>query len=489
MSIRLNFTVTLSAIGVALFSTYALWAYESEQDDLKSAATNELRLVGQSLETSLGNALRDEQPRDIYETLEALEALAPKLDIYLHDPTGRLIASSHGAPPDDALARRAGIAALARTEQVFFDPEEAPARILFAGPLTDEDGAVIGSLAVARPTADLQEDLIRTRDRLAVSLLVFLLATMAAGVGLGTFYVSRPVARLLDGVRQVREGDFRTQVQPGREDELGQLVHEFNAMIAALAKSRARIESEAEARARLEIGLQHVDKLVTIGQLSAGLAHEIGSPLQVLSGRAALLLDHEDPEVRRQAGLLVTQCDRITRVMEQLLSFGRRKSLIGPCDLAAPVAAVLDLLGNEAKRRRVELSLEPDDGPHDIIGDPDQLQQVTLNLVRNALNATPPGGRITVRVDRVTDEALDRDQDRVRLSVRDTGCGIDAETQARLFEPFFTTRASEGGTGLGLAVVRSIANEHQAKIEVRSEPGAGSEFVVSFPYRKETDRA
>jgi signal transduction histidine kinase len=130
---------------------------------------------------------------------------------------------------------------------------------------------------------------------------------------------------------------------------------------------------------------------------------------------------------------------------------------------------VIDLLGVEARRRTVDLVLDISDGKHRIVGDPDQLQQLTLNLVRNALSATPKGGTVRVGIVGTT------------LSVRDTGPGITSDIQSRLFEPFFTTRASDGGTGLGLAVVRAIVNEHHATIDVRSEPGHGAEFVVSFP--------
>ncbi len=475
MSIRLRFTLALTAVGVALFGTYAVWAYQSERDDLRDAATKEIRIVGQSLETSIGNALRDKQRADIDETLNTLEKLAPTLDIHIHDATGSPLAHSRGAALDDVVEQLAAQAATSSTQRVTFDPQ----RIIFTASLTADDGTILGALAVARPIDDLTSDLKRTRDRLLLALLMFVLATTVAGLLLGTIHVSRPIARLLEGVRHVREGDFRTRVQSGRNDEIGKLVDEFNSMIGALAQSRAQIEAEADTRSRLELGLQRVDKLVTIGQLSAGLAHEIGSPLQVLSGRASALLEHEDPEVRRQAKLLVGQCDRITSIVEQLLSYGRRKPIrVGPCDLVVPVVAVIDLLGSEARRRSIEVTLETGEGAHEIVGDIDQLQQVTLNLMRNALSATPAGGRITVRIDRVNDL--------VRLSVRDTGPGIDRETQTRLFEPFFTTRAEEGGTGLGLAVVRAIANEHRATIEVISEPGCGAELVVSFPHRKDT---
>lgn len=480
MSIRLRFTLALTAVGLILFGSYALWAYDSEHDDLRAAASNEIALIGQSLATSLGNALRDKQRADIDETLNTLEALAPNLDIHIHDHLGMPLARSRGAEIDSVLNKLA-VGALTRNEQILFDPPSDPVRIIFTGPLTADDGTIIGSVAVARPTDAMQEDLQRTRDRLLLALVMFTVATVIAGLLLGSVHVSRPIARLLEGVRNVREGDFRARVESTSDDEIGKLVDEFNAMISALAESRARSELEADARGRLEAGLQRVDKLVTIGQLSAGLAHEIGSPLQVLSGRASALLEHEDPEVKRQAGLLVAQCDRITRVVEQLLSFGRRKPVVtGPCDLVVPVVAIIDLLGPDAKRRQIHLTLETGDGNHEIVGDVDQLQQVSLNLIRNALTATPAGGAITVRVDRLGEH--------VRLVVRDTGPGIDLQTRMRLFEPFFTTRASDGGTGLGLAVVRAIADEHRAKIEVVSESGSGTEFIVSFPHRKEAAR-
>lgn len=486
MSIRFRFTLALTTLGFVLFGVYALLAYRSERDDLRTAATHEIGIIGRALEISLGNALRDRQRADIEETLAILEAFAPNLDIHVIDPGGRPIALSHGAASDPAIEALLARALAARTEVIAFDPDDDPARLVFVAPLTGADSAPLGAVAIARPIDDLLADLARTRARLLAALGGFVLATLAAGLTLGTLLVTRPIARLAGGMRHVREGDFRAHVRPGRRDEIGHLVDEFNAMIGALAEERSRAEAEADARGRLERGLQRIDKLVTIGQLSAGLAHEIGSPLQVLAGRAASLAGHADPAVRRQAELLVAQCDRITRVVEQLLSFGRRKAAaVAPCDLAEPVRAVIDLVAGEARRRGVDLAMEVVDPPHRIEGDRDQIQQVALNLVKNALAATPRGGAITVRIDHARDHAGDhggdRARDAVRLIVRDTGHGIAPEVAARLFEPFFTTRASEGGTGLGLAVVRAIADEHRARIEVHSEPARGAELVISFP--------
>jgi signal transduction histidine kinase len=332
---------------------------------------------------------------------------------------------------------------------------------------------------VARVIDDLKADLERTRWRLIAVVVAFVSVTMISGILLGTAYITRPLATLVDGMAHVRDGDFRSHVPPARHDEIGALVDEFNAMVARLGDARQRIDHETEARLRLERGLQRIDKMITIGQLSAGLAHEIGSPLQVLSGRASTLLaKSQDAETRRQAEILVEQAERITRIIDQLLSLGRRRpAVIAACDLAAPVKTVLELLDGEARRRGVALDLQLDAADHAIDADADQLQQIVLNLVRNALAATPAGGRITVRVERAIGA-----EPAIRLIVRDTGPGIPAEMQANLFEPFFTTRATEGGTGLGLAVVRAIITEHGGTITARNDDGA--EFVVSFPPRR-----
>lgn len=480
MTLRSRFTLALTAVGIFVFGSYALWAYFSERAELRAAATRELAIIGRSLETALGNALRDNQAADVIETLATLETLAPDLDVHVHNAAGGSLARSPGAVPELAIEVAATTARESRAERTTLDREASEPRLIFSAALLSE-GTLLGSLSIVRPVDDLTADLSRTRDRLIVMVALFLIATMATGSVLGTIHVSRPIARLLDGIRHVREGNFRNRVRSGHHDELGRLVAEFNSMIGALADERARRETETEARTRLERGLQNVDKLVTIGQLSAGLAHEIGSPLQVLSGRASVLLGHSDPEVRRQAEQLVAQCVRITRIVEQLLSFGRRKAaLISPCDLVVSVRAVLELLAGEARRRGVNLVLDTDAGPHFIDGDRDQLQQIALNLIRNALAATPRDGKVVVRVDRL--------HQLVRISVRDTGAGIDADVRARLFEPFFTTRAAEGGTGLGLSVVKAIADEHRATVDVFSEAGGGAEFVVSFAAREEGSR-
>jgi signal transduction histidine kinase len=231
--------------------------------------------------------------------------------------------------------------------------------------------------------------------------------------------------------------------------------------------------------------LQELDKLATLGQLSAVVAHEIGSPLQILEGRArALARNPHDPKAtRRIAEIALEQVGRITRIVSQLLTMTRRRSpKRRAIDPVAPVRAVLELLELEARRRRVSLSLVDDGAPPSALLDGDQVQQVVLNLVTNALDAAPASGHVWVRLSQGVFRRAEASAPTptFRLSVRDDGPGFLESQRGQLFEPFFTTKAERGGTGLGLAVVKSIVEDHRGRIEVSSFPG-GTEFVVDLP--------
>ena len=344
----------------------------------------------------------------------------------------------------------------------------------------------MGRMVVVRPLDDLRRDSAATRRGIALAVGLFVLITFVLSLLLGSTYIGRPLDRMMQAMSRVRHGDFASTLPVYGLDEVGRLTEEFNIMLKKLMQARQKLEEEEEAKRRLERLLQQADKLVTIGQLSAGLAHEIGSPLQVLNGRARALLaaSHNPEETRRNAEILVTQTDRITKIVGELLQVTRRRTpQLEAVDLAATVRLVADLMQVEAKRRKVSLSVASDPATPRVQGDANGIQQVALNLVANALLATPAGGRVTVTLGRATlaDATGVEPRAAAELVVEDTGCGIAAADRPRIFEPFFTTRAAEGGTGLGLAVVKAIVTEHRGTIRVDSTPGAGSRFAVALP--------
>ncbi len=245
-----------------------------------------------------------------------------------------------------------------------------------------------------------------------------------------------------------------------------------------------------------------------MGQMAAEIAHEVGTPLNVIGGRARALAKKaekaekadrlagvEPGEVAREAGkvagIIVDEVARITKIIRQVLDFSRsRGPTLTRVDLGAVVADALQFLG-EGMRRQGILVEGPAGPVPQVPGDPDQIQQVCLNLMTNAIHAMPHGGTLHVSTDRVVRRKGGLDlvppAEYAVLAVKDTGPGIPGADRDRIFEPFFTTKDAGQGTGLGLAVSNGIVKDHDGWIEVDSPPGGGAEFRVFLPFAVVTE--
>lgn len=483
MKISTRLTLALAAVGFLLFSAYALHMIRQERQDLTSSVEREMWLVGRSLQVAVQNALRDRQLEDVQTTIEELHVIDPTVDIRVYDVRSNLIAASqHAAGALRPLDERWPQAQEETDERdlketLRFEPADDPFRLVMTLPLLLDDGQHVGKLVVNRPLTDMREDLDATTRAIALSILGFVALTVLIGWILGNIYITRPLHAFVQAMKRVRIGDLSMpELTRAGGQELKEMSYEFGEMVSALAQAQRRIEQEAEERRRVLLGLQDADKLISIGQLSAGLAHEIGSPLQVLVGRARMLTARAEDaeEVRRNADILVDQGERIARIVDQLLQFGRRQPMeLSEVEPAQTVQTVLDLLEFEARRKDVELRFDARGAPPRIEADAGQVQQIVFNLLTNALAAAPGGSQITVSLE-LADEMLN-------LEVCDRGPGIPPEIQGELFEPFFTTRSGEGGAGLGLAIVRALVQEHSGSVEYLAREGGGSRFVVRLP--------
>jgi len=242
------------------------------------------------------------------------------------------------------------------------------------------------------------------------------------------------------------------------------------------------IEDLSNLRA-LEGQLLRAEKLATVGVLAAGIAHEIGTPLGIVRGRAEYVVEKLGPEHPQTAGLgtIIEQIDRVSRTLRQLLDFSR----LQPADaqtvpLAPMVSNLRELLWMEAERRRLTLEVTVAAHLPAVAADPDQLQQVLINLVLNACDACEPGGRVRLSASLDTEHAPGA-WGMVRVDVEDNGCGISPHHVHQVFDPFFTTKKRGQGTGLGLTMVAHIVRNHGGRIELDSAPERGTRVTVRWP--------
>jgi len=229
--------------------------------------------------------------------------------------------------------------------------------------------------------------------------------------------------------------------------------------------------------------VEYTNKMISLGRLGAGVAHEINNPLAIINEKAGLIKDiftytdryTEDAKLMGLVSSILASVKRCSEVTRRLLNFARNtEGETTPVDLAATVKEVLGFMGKEAEYRSIEVKVDVDENLPTLETNCGRLQQILLNLVNNAFAAVDDGGRIEISVKESADNA-------VTIQVEDNGCGMTEYELKRVFEPFYTTRSSQGGTGLGLSITYSLAQELGGSIDVESEPGVGTRFRVTLP--------
>ncbi len=309
-----------------------------------------------------------------------------------------------------------------------------------------------------------------------------------AVVLLGTGLIARPLERLVEKVRRVGRGDLSGPVSLGRKDEFGELAAAVNTMCEQLGEAREATRRETSARIAALEQLRHADRLATVGRLASAIAHELGTPLNVVWARAKLIRDGDllPADTRDGARIIASQSARMTATIRQLLDFARRSpSEMTRVDLRGVARRTVGLLAPLAHKQGVDLHVDAAEEPLLVKADPKRIEQAVTNLVVNAIQATPRGG--TVGLGFAQKPAPPPGKPGlaggryVAITVSDHGCGVAREDVARLFEPFFTTKGAGQGTGLGLSIADDIVHEHGGWIDVASEPGQGSRFSICLP--------
>lgn len=343
--------------------------------------------------------------------------------------------------------------------------------------LEAHSGQPDGILLIGQRWNDVENDL---RARLETAIFASLVVAMFIAIVIPVVshrYVAKPLAELSERVARLTS---EKQVEPaGSGDEVEYLSEEFRRLAQDLDTARARLVDESERKVELERQLRRADKLAAIGTLASGLAHEIGTPLNVIRGRAEHLNSNRQNPPRTSEGLeiIINQIDRISRIVRMLLNLGSgRERNFAVCDLRPIVQRTIALLETEAARRSVTCTTDLGDVALPVRCDADQLQQVFVNLGVNALDAMEGGGTMTVAACKLDGAGPQT----VKIVFADTGAGISPEIRARIFDPFFTTKEPGRGTGMGLAVSEAIIRDHDGEIAVESAE-AGARIAITLP--------
>ncbi|MDH3930251.1 MAG: ATP-binding protein [Deltaproteobacteria bacterium] len=403
--------------------------------------------------------------------------------------------------------------------------QQLPEKIILAAPLY-QDRNVIGALRLEASLTEVSQSLARSQKLLLFYIVVDILVLVAFGTYIFSKLVVKPVQQLVQTAEGFQEGDKIPDVSAGEQNELGMLSQALNSMLQRLAENKEELKQHVisleQANLELQRAQQEVifsEKLASIGRLAAGIAHEIGNPIGIVLGYLELLQrdDIDQAERLELNNRMGTEIQRINQTIRQLLDFSRPGSSERQVIPVHPlIQDTLDVLEHQLRQQRIKVALELEAQPDKIFANADQLKQVFLNLMVNAADAMeatserPQGGQLRVRtrsfaggnlvkgsaagqpLRRSTDpSAVDYShlrrtrgttQDRwIEIQFADTGIGIPQENQARVLDPFFTTKEVGKGTGLGLSVSIQIIEALGGRMEVNSRSGEGTKVSIILP--------
>ncbi|KPK45897.1 MAG: hypothetical protein AMK74_02010 [Nitrospira bacterium SM23_35] len=342
-------------------------------------------------------------------------------------------------------------------------------------PIKNLQGDIIGVLSVGI----LEDKYTDMRKRAIAMFLGITLVGMMVALVVSNFLargILQPIRDLVSASSRWAKGDFDYQVKVTRKDEIAKLEETFNFMVSSLK------ERDDKLREYTDQQIMKSEKLATIGQLAAGVAHEINNPLGTISIYAQMALDElgkDNNSCRESLAVVMKQTNRAGRIVKDLLEFARQSEPeMRVLNINDVMKKAISIISHPAELQNIRIHADLSPELPDIQGDNDKLEQVFVNIMINAIQAMPEGGPLTVFT-RMTDGS-----GFVEIEVSDTGCGIPQDHLSKLFDPFFSTKSTGEGTGLGLSVTLGIVEKHNGTIDVKSTVGEGSTFVIRLPAEK-----
>jgi signal transduction histidine kinase len=443
-------------------------------------ARRELRDHATTLSASLGAALRDHQIEDVAELVDDLSRADRVLGVVIFDHDDQLVRASRSLQREAPRFATFGRRARAETDRVEAMTASDGRRVIAYGfALRARVGERHrGSAVLLRDLSYVDENVAHSARTVSiVGVLLALIVVAAAWIGVRSA-VLRPVELLVAAVERTGLDALEHKAPVLRRDEVGRLSRAYNALLDSLREARAALDERTDALVAAERRLHHAQRLALVGQLAANLAHRMGSPLNVILGRARYALQQGGQSERDQKHLreIVAGAESISAVIEQLLSRARRgRGKVSSLELGSIALDVARFLEVEAEERGITIAIAAA-GPAWVKATRNEIEQVVLNLCVNAMQAQPRGGRVELSVRELTEEPP-----RVELRVDDAGPGVAPSERERVFEAFYTSKEPHEGTGLGLTICEEIAQALGGTLTVTDSALGGAAFIVVIP--------
>lgn len=477
MSIITKLVLLLTLAVGAVMMTTSFLALREREVALEVALRDELRAHAVTLQIALEENYQNGRIADAQRLIDRLHDNSRIYAVFLFDERGDSRSLSQIENADDFRQPPELKTVLETGETVEFVrsiKNQKFLSIILPLRLTTETR---GALEIVKPLALIEDDIALARGIwLSTTLLLLAAISLVVYIVLRR-NLSRPIAALLGGAKAVGQGDLSHRVViENTADEFAQLGAEFNRMADNLTEQRRAAQTEAENRLKLEKELRHSERLASVGRLAAGIAHELGAPLNVIDARAEQLIEKADvPREKQIKNLTIirAQSARIIHIVRQLLNLAR------PYHLRFEPVNLNDLIKSALEEFETADGLQIEFAAADltISGDANFLQQVFVNIFRNAEQAMSGTGALKITVS----EVGRGDVKFAAVVIADTGKGIAPEHLEEIFDPFYTTKDIGQGTGLGLAVSRRIVEEHGGTIEAANNKNGGASFTVYLP--------
>lgn len=467
----------------AVMALGAWWSQRQREVTMMAEARQETNAYAVALGLALEAAARSGSDEDLQRLIDRISQEPTIYGVVVYDTAARVRLVSQTVDTLRTAPLQSVQKVLASGEREVLLRDLEGERMYSVVRALRQDGRIVGAFEVAQPLAFVEAEKRRTRERYILSTALLVVTLTVLILWLVRRLVARPLGRLVTGVRALGSGELAHRIDervgPG---ELAELAREFNHMADRLEGARARLERESEERLSLERRLRETEKMAALGTLAAGLAHEIAAPLHVIRGRAEMMLKRDPDAGQRERNLRIihAQIGRITLIVRNLLDYARRREpRLGPVAVARLLDEVIEFLGTELAADRVQVE-RTGDSVAVIEGDTDLLHQVFINLLLNALQAL----RGVEGERRLTLDVSSAGTGPVVVTIEDNGGGIREDMLDRIFDPFVTSKSAESGTGLGLAVARSIVEEHGGHIEACNytrDGERGALFRITLP--------